>query len=80
LLIKNKKPNESENIFPYIKEYIMKKKRVKYLAIIETTNKTSVDLFSQKDKVKEFELYDIQFLYYYHLSIDMYSFIKESYL
>ncbi|CAB4430725.1 unnamed protein product [Rhizophagus irregularis] len=52
------------DILPYIKEYIMKKKRVKYLAIMNTfiednatVNIKSEDLFSLKNEVKEFELY-----------------------
>ncbi|RGB41150.1 hypothetical protein C1646_810922 [Rhizophagus diaphanus] len=72
--------NESDDIFPYIREYIMKKKRVKYLAISETINEKCLDLFSLKDKVKELELYDIQVLYYYNLYIDIYCFVKENYL
>uniref|UniRef100_U9SKW5 Uncharacterized protein n=1 Tax=Rhizophagus irregularis (strain DAOM 181602 / DAOM 197198 / MUCL 43194) TaxID=747089 RepID=U9SKW5_RHIID len=50
------------DILPYIKEYIMKKKRVKYLAIMNTfikdsatVNIKSEDLFSLKNEVKEFE-------------------------
>ncbi|PKK56155.1 hypothetical protein RhiirC2_800629, partial [Rhizophagus irregularis] len=60
LLIRNNKKEESQDIFPYIKEHIMKKKRVKYLAILENCHGKREDLFSQKDKVKEFQLYDIQ--------------------
>ncbi|EXX57887.1 uncharacterized protein OCT59_020332 [Rhizophagus irregularis] len=80
LLIRNKKEDESDDIFPYIREYIMKKKRVKYLAILETIDEKCEDLFSLKDKVKELELYDIQVLYYYNLYIDIYCFVKENYL
>ncbi|GBC47809.2 hypothetical protein GLOIN_2v1779684 [Rhizophagus irregularis DAOM 181602=DAOM 197198] len=77
LLIKNNKKEESQDIFPSIKEYIMKKKRVKYLAILETCNGKSEDLFSQKDKVKEFQLYDIQVSNYDDLFINVYDFINE---
>ncbi|GBC02663.1 hypothetical protein RclHR1_04740006 [Rhizophagus clarus] len=77
-LIKNLK-TESEDIFPYIKEYVMEKKRIKYLAIKESFHGKSEDLFSQKDKVKEFELNDIQVLNYNDLLIDNYNFIKETY-
>ncbi|PKK57983.1 hypothetical protein RhiirC2_797049 [Rhizophagus irregularis] len=80
LLIKNTmNENCQNNIFPYIKEYIMKKKRIKYLAIRETLCSKSEDLFFSKDKVKEFELYGIQVLNYDDLVIDIYSFIIETY-
>ncbi len=77
LSIKNGKKEKSKDIFPYIKEYIMKKKRVKYLAILEIFNGKNEDLFSLKDKVKEFKLYDIQVLNHDDLFIRVYDFIKE---
>ncbi|GBB86799.1 hypothetical protein RclHR1_13210006 [Rhizophagus clarus] len=80
LLIRNKKKEESESIFPYLKEYIMKKKRVKHLAILETFSSKGENLFYLKDKVKEFELYDIQVLNYNDLSINIYDFINNNYL
>jgi hypothetical protein len=78
LLIKNCKSDENENedIFPYIEEYIVKKKRVKYLAIL--FNDESKDLFSQEDKedkVKEFQLYDIQVVSYNDLLINIDDFV-----
>ncbi|GES79296.1 hypothetical protein GLOIN_2v1784886 [Rhizophagus clarus] len=76
LLIKNMKREKSQDIFPCIKEYIMKKKRIKYLAILETFCGKDEDLFSQKDKVKEFKLYDVQVQYYDDLLIDIYDFVK----
>ncbi|GBC22156.2 hypothetical protein GLOIN_2v1881283 [Rhizophagus irregularis DAOM 181602=DAOM 197198] len=80
LLIKNTmNENCQNNIFPYIKEYIMKKKRIKYLAIREILCSKSEDLFFSKDKVKEFELYGIQVLNYDDFVIDIYSFIIETY-
>ncbi|GBB86798.1 hypothetical protein RclHR1_13210005 [Rhizophagus clarus] len=78
LLLRNRM-NENGDIFPYIKEYIIKKKRVKYLAIKESYVGKSEDLFSQKDKVMECELHDIQVLNYNDLLIDIYDFIKETY-
>ncbi|GBC18821.2 hypothetical protein GLOIN_2v1762341 [Rhizophagus irregularis DAOM 181602=DAOM 197198] len=63
-----------------IEEYIMKKKRVKYLAISDMFRGESEDLFSLKDKVKEFELYGIQVLEYLELYIDIDHLIKEIYL
>ncbi|CAB4426532.1 unnamed protein product [Rhizophagus irregularis] len=84
LLINNKMREDSEDILPFIKEYIMKKKRVKYLAIMDTffENSSEVifkskDLFSLKDEVKEFKLYNIKIQYYYDLFIKVYEFIKE---
>ncbi|GBC34023.1 hypothetical protein RhiirA1_529013 [Rhizophagus irregularis] len=84
LLINNKMREDSEDILPFIKEYIMKKRRVKYLAIMDTffENSSEVifkskDLFSLKDEVKEFKLYNIKIQYYYDLFIKVYEFIKE---
>ncbi|PKY15946.1 hypothetical protein RhiirB3_428234 [Rhizophagus irregularis] len=50
----------------YIKKYIMKKKRIKYLAIISS----NTDLSSFKVEVKEFELYNIKIQKYYDLFIN----------
>ncbi|GET66559.1 hypothetical protein GLOIN_2v1879328 [Rhizophagus irregularis DAOM 181602=DAOM 197198] len=69
----------SQDILPYIKEYIVKKKRVKYLAILDVFCGKKVDLFSLKDEVKEFQLYDIQVLDYYDSIINIYDFINNSY-
>jgi hypothetical protein len=77
LLIRDKKRNENEDIYPYVKEYIMKKKRVKYLAISRTFYGKSEDLFFLKDIVKEFELHDIQVLNYNDLCINTDYFLKE---
>ncbi|CAB5185134.1 unnamed protein product [Rhizophagus irregularis] len=72
LLIKDRRIKDDEEcrdthdfILSYIKEYIMKKKRVKYLAIINFTT----DLFSFKDEVKEFELYNIKIQKYRDLVV-----------
>ncbi|UZN99012.1 uncharacterized protein OCT59_000294 [Rhizophagus irregularis] len=80
LLIRNAKYDKNnQDILPYIKEYIMKKKRVEYLAILDLFRGKGVDLFSLKDEVKEFQLYDIQVLDYYDSVIGVYDFIKETY-
>jgi hypothetical protein len=79
LLISNKMQEESDDILPIIKKYIMRKKKVKYLAIVKTFLEKSEDLFSLKDEVKEFELYDIKVQNYNEQNIDCYKFIKESY-
>ncbi|CAB5182293.1 unnamed protein product [Rhizophagus irregularis] len=80
LSIRNaKNEGTSQDILPYIKEYIVKKKRVKYLAILDVFCGKKVDLFSLKDEVKEFQLYDIQVLDYYDSIINIYDFINNSY-
>ncbi|RIA84575.1 hypothetical protein C1645_832069 [Glomus cerebriforme] len=43
-----------------LEEYIMKQKRVEYLAISDKLFGNDKNLFSLKDEVKEFELYDIK--------------------
>ncbi|RGB27752.1 hypothetical protein C1646_768697 [Rhizophagus diaphanus] len=66
------------NILPYIKEYIMKKKRVQYLAIKNTIyNRTDVDLSNFKDEVNEFKLHNIKVKNYDNLSTDIYRFVNE---
>ncbi|PKC50662.1 hypothetical protein RhiirA1_485667, partial [Rhizophagus irregularis] len=47
------------DILPFIKEYIMKKKRVKYLAI-KGSSLVNKELISHKDVVDEFKLYNIK--------------------
>jgi hypothetical protein len=63
-----------DNILHYIKEFIMKEKRVKYLAI---RNFEYGDLFNVEGIVKEFELYDIKIQNYHDLIIKHYNFINE---
>ncbi|RGB27751.1 hypothetical protein C1646_819566 [Rhizophagus diaphanus] len=71
------------DILPYIKKYIMKKKRVKYLAIKNTSSTFSiskgkdVDLSNLKDEVNEFKLYNIKVLKYVNISTDIYRFVNE---
>ena len=78
MLIRNKvKSAKNDDILPYIKEYIVKKKKVKYLAILEILHRKGEDLYSLKDKVKEFQLHDIQVLNYNNF--DIYDYIKETY-
>ncbi|RGB26996.1 hypothetical protein C1646_820032 [Rhizophagus diaphanus] len=80
LVIKNTNQEDDNyiGILPYIKEYVMKKKRVKYLAINNTLIrgciKSEVDLFDLKDEVKEFKLHNIKVLYYNNLSTYIYRF------
>ncbi|CAB5181185.1 unnamed protein product [Rhizophagus irregularis] len=61
LFIRNVCKEKGEDILPYIKEYIMKKKRVKYLAIYGYQ-----DLISLKDEVNEFKLHNIKIESYYN--------------
>ncbi|POG71922.1 hypothetical protein GLOIN_2v1774306 [Rhizophagus irregularis DAOM 181602=DAOM 197198] len=65
----------SENILFYIKEYIMKKERVKYLAIISDDD--DYELFSLKDEVNEFKLYNITVKKFSDLHFSSYSFINN---
>ncbi|CAB5214490.1 unnamed protein product [Rhizophagus irregularis] len=48
----------SDDTLHYIKEYIMKEKRVKYLAIKD--NENNKELFDLKEEVREFELHNIR--------------------
>jgi hypothetical protein len=77
LLIRNNMIDKNESILPFIKKYFMKKKKVKYLAIIETFLGKIEDLSSLKDIVKEFELYGIKIQNYNKLNTDCHKFIKE---
>ncbi|RIA87825.1 hypothetical protein C1645_827250 [Glomus cerebriforme] len=77
LLIHNRIEDQYEdivNILPCIKKYIMKKKRVEYLAILDFD-----DLFYLKDEVKEFESYNIQVKNYDDSYIEFSDFVKENY-
>jgi hypothetical protein len=88
LLIKNirygkREELEKKNILPYIKEYIMKKKRVKYLAFLDCFYKQGYikddDLASLKNEVVEFRLHNIVIQYRYDLNIEVYNLINEIY-
>ncbi|PKK62758.1 hypothetical protein RhiirC2_789897 [Rhizophagus irregularis] len=73
---------DGQDILSYIKVYIMKKKRVKYLAIMNPFKSTenynsNKELFSMKDEVEEFRLYNIK-VQSYHCLFNLYHFIKES--
>ncbi|CAB5179781.1 unnamed protein product [Rhizophagus irregularis] len=83
LLINNmtREYNNDIDILPYIKEYIMKKKRVKYLAIKNTFtlgfNGNDIDLSNSKDEVKEFKSHNIKVQSYINLSTNIYNFVNE---
>ncbi|POG77015.1 uncharacterized protein OCT59_005933 [Rhizophagus irregularis] len=82
--------NLFDHILPYIKEYIMKEKRVEYLAIeahieIQVGSGTyniyrhNKELFTMTDELKEFESYNIKVREYSDLCIRAYEFIDEMY-
>jgi hypothetical protein len=74
LLIRNREQNGHEIILPYIKEYIMKKKKVKYLAVAGLSSNDDL-----KDDKKEFKLHDIIVLDFIKLKIKHYDIINEIY-
>ncbi|POG63188.1 hypothetical protein GLOIN_2v1784343 [Rhizophagus irregularis DAOM 181602=DAOM 197198] len=82
LLINNvTQGDSSDDILPYIKEYIMKKKRVKYLAIKNSfalSFRNDIDLFNLKDEVKEFKSHNIKVLRYNDLYTYIYNFANEN--
>ncbi|PKC63801.1 hypothetical protein RhiirA1_537514 [Rhizophagus irregularis] len=80
LVIRNQSRGEIENILPYIKKYIMKMKRVEYLAILENLFGNSEDLFTSMDEVEEFKSYNIKNKNYDDLYIQPINFIKEKYI
>ncbi|RGB25214.1 hypothetical protein C1646_747449 [Rhizophagus diaphanus] len=87
LLIGNFNNLKGQDILSYIKEYIMKKKRVKYLAFkysFESTSDESDDencdykeLALMKDEVEEFKLYDIKVLRHYGSWISFYELTRD---
>ncbi|EXX60675.1 hypothetical protein GLOIN_2v1875646 [Rhizophagus irregularis DAOM 181602=DAOM 197198] len=82
LLISNMMQNEGEGILFYIKEYIMRKERVKYLAFSEyyPNDDTDRELFSLEDEVNEFKLHNIIVQKCSDLYTSMYSFIYDFYI
>ncbi|CAB5212190.1 unnamed protein product [Rhizophagus irregularis] len=65
---------QSQDILPYVKKYIMKRKRIEQLAILTFG---WMDLFNLKDEVKEFKSYDIKVRRHCDLSLDSYNKIKR---
>ncbi|PKC69334.1 hypothetical protein RhiirA1_456145 [Rhizophagus irregularis] len=76
LLINDADQKESKEILPYIKEYIMKKKRVRYLAILGNLSGEEKNLITSIDEIKEFELYDIKVQHYDILFIQICNYIN----
>ncbi|RGB38874.1 hypothetical protein C1646_755203 [Rhizophagus diaphanus] len=68
-------PKGSDNISHYVKEYIMKGERVKYLAIKDIKNNNQ--LSDLRDEVEEFKLYNIGVRSYDDLLISGNKFIKN---
>ncbi|POG71847.1 hypothetical protein GLOIN_2v1602026, partial [Rhizophagus irregularis DAOM 181602=DAOM 197198] len=63
----------------FIKKYIMKKERVKYLAILESDSNGGiqpVELFFLNDEVNEYKLHNIIVQKYHDLYIDAHSYIN----
>jgi hypothetical protein len=82
LLIRNKIIDENIDILSYIEEYIMKKRRVRYLAIEERFNEKSNDSLALKNRAKQFESYNIKVRNYDDLYIQMSQvcdFVSEMY-
>jgi hypothetical protein len=82
LLIRNKIIDKNVKILPYIEKYIMKKRRVRYLAIEERFNEKSNDSLSLKNRAKKFESYNIKVRNYDDLYIQMSQvcdFVSEMY-
>jgi hypothetical protein len=81
LVIRNEIQIGGHDILPYIKKYIMEKRRVKYLAFkITFLNGNFKDLSSLIDEVKIFKLYGIKVQNYDMLNIQIYDYIKDIYL
>jgi hypothetical protein len=82
LIIRNNKTklasSTDQDILSYIEKYIMKKKKVKYLAFLDDL--TGMELFLLKDQVKKFESHNIKVQKYDDLDIiDWCNYIEESY-
>ncbi|PKK68799.1 hypothetical protein RhiirC2_781800 [Rhizophagus irregularis] len=73
LLIRN---YDGQDILPCIKEFVMKKKRVKYLSIQDFFSFDGHIEYLQ-DKVKEFRSYNIKVQSYNSLVIDIYDYMRE---
>jgi hypothetical protein len=78
LLIGNKMYPDSEDILPCIKKYIMKEKRVSYLAMNNGPDGYEwEDLFKSKDEVEEFKSYGIQVMFHDNLYIRFHNLMNE---
>jgi hypothetical protein len=81
LIIRNNKTKLAssidQDILSYIEKYIMKKKKVKYLAFKDDL--IGIELFLLKDQVKKFESHNIKVQKYDDLNINWYKYIEESY-
>ncbi|CAB5205677.1 unnamed protein product [Rhizophagus irregularis] len=80
LLIRNIVIGKGENILFCIKKYIMKKEKVKYLAILESgsdDDKFDDELFFLKDEVNEFKSHNIIVQKYNDLCILAYDYINN---
>ncbi|GET67211.1 hypothetical protein GLOIN_2v1601300 [Rhizophagus irregularis DAOM 181602=DAOM 197198] len=82
LIIKNMVFDRNEKILFYIKKYIMKKERVKYLAILnkDVYTREEIELFFLKDEVNEFKLHNTIVKKSHDLNFSPYSFLNNNYL
>ncbi|GBC04876.1 hypothetical protein RclHR1_05910009 [Rhizophagus clarus] len=81
LVIRNEMQIGGLDILPYIKKYIMERRGVRYLAFkITFLNGNFKDLSSLMDEVKIFKLYGIKVQNYDMLNIQIYDYIKDTYL
>ncbi|GBC49789.1 uncharacterized protein OCT59_000231 [Rhizophagus irregularis] len=81
LVIRNEIQIGGHDILPYIKKYIMEKRRIRYLAFkITFLNGNFKDLSSLIDEVKLFKLYGIKVYNYDVLNLQIYDYIKDVYL
>ncbi|RGB39223.1 hypothetical protein C1646_812135 [Rhizophagus diaphanus] len=82
LLINNIMMSKCDYILFCMKKYIMKKERVKYLAISQTgpSGYNIIDLYLSKYEINEYKLHNIIVQPYNDLRIDIYSFINNNYL
>ncbi|RGB32954.1 hypothetical protein C1646_762270 [Rhizophagus diaphanus] len=74
LLIRDLMQKDKNNILTYIKEYIMKEKRVRYLNFSILNYE---DLFYFNEEVKEFKLHNIEVQRYSDLYIDIHRFAQK---
>ncbi|RGB32526.1 hypothetical protein C1646_706487 [Rhizophagus diaphanus] len=69
---------EQDNTLLYnIKEYIMKKKRVKYFAFQTLFQNSNENLFDLKDEVKEFKLHNVIVQNYCKMKLDIIQLLKK---
>ncbi|GET02076.1 hypothetical protein GLOIN_2v1784343 [Rhizophagus clarus] len=76
LSINNAKDEECRDIFPCIKKHIIKMKRVEFFSFSEH-HRELIDLFDQKDEVKEFEQHGIRVLNHNCLYLTIFEYLDD---